>query len=209
MNNKQYKFIKDYVYADCTTSCACLYLPWDRVFKKGKLVRYSTLSILNLCPEVLLQHGFIEEVKDEYDEWEEKGIKSKLANVIIAPEDYVEEGKKYFTWDEAMKIKDKLNNGWRLPTRKEWALICEEFACNSKGNLSPTKLMHRLGLTMNGWKNKCGSLRSVGDDGFYWSGTAYPGVNNAYYLNFNSATTYPSNYDARWFGFSVRLVKSV
>jgi len=104
MNNKQYKFIKDYVYVDCTTSCACLYLPWDRVFKKGKLVRYSTLSILNLCPEVLLQHGFIEEVKDKYDEWEEKGIKSKLANVIIAPEDYVEEGKKYFTWDEAMKI---------------------------------------------------------------------------------------------------------
>ena len=51
-----------------------------------------------------------------------------------------------------------------------------------------------------------GSLRRVGLDGYYWSSTAYPDVNNAYYLSFSSADTYPSNYNARWYGFSVRCV---
>jgi len=42
----------------------------------------------------------------------------------------------------------------------------------------------------------------VGDAGFYWSSTAYPDVNNAYYLLFNRTVTFPSLYDARWLGFS-------
>lgn len=44
----------------------------------------------------------------------------------------------------------------------------------------------------------------MGLTGLYWSSTAYPNVNNAYLLAFDSANTYPSNYNARWRGFAVR-----
>ena len=44
----------------------------------------------------------------------------------------------------------------------------------------------------------------MGLTGLYWSSTAYPNVNNAYLLAFDSANTYPSVYNARWRGFAVR-----
>lgn len=77
-----------------------------------------------------VEHGFLKEIKEDclkFKMWNKDGIRSELAKVLIAPEDYVEDEKKYFTWEEACEIKDKLNNGWRLPTRSEWVLICEEF----------------------------------------------------------------------------------
>ena len=44
----------------------------------------------------------------------------------------------------------------------------------------------------------------MGIYGNYWSSTAYPDVNNAYYFYFDSANTQPSLYYARTLGFSVR-----
>ena len=54
-----------------------------------------------------------------------------------------------------------------------------------------------------------GSLRDMGRHGYYWSSTAYPDVNNAYVLDFNSANTFPPFDTARWYGFSVRCIVSL
>ena len=50
------------------------------------------------------------------------------------------------------------------------------------------------------------SVYFVGSSGYYWS-SSYCNINNAYYLNFNSGTVYPSSSNYfRYNGFSVRLV---
>lgn len=127
-----------------------------------------------------------------------KPIKSKLANLLIAPEDYIEGEKKYFTYDEAMAIEKKLNNGWRLPTRHEWALICEEF--------DPELLTKNLGLGKKGYVLN-GSLNAVGSGGYYWSRTVYSGGSQyAYYLAFHSSRV---RLNVRYLGFSVRCVKEL
>ena len=48
-----------------------------------------------------------------------------------------------------------------------------------------------------------GSLRNAGGNGDYWGVSAYPSELYAYYLDFNSANVYPSNYTSRWLGFTV------
>lgn len=158
----------------------------------------------------LIKYGFIKEVEGpDFEAWGKYGVKSKLANVVIAPKDYAEGDKKHFTWEEACAIRSKLNNGWRLPTRHEWALICEEFANSCTGALSSKLLENKLGLDKNGFKDGNGSLRAVGLVGYYWSSTASTNASNAYNLSFNASNTYPSFSDARWVGFSVRLVKDL
>lgn len=151
--------------------------------------------------EDLVRFGFLEKIEKA------KPIKSKLANLLIAPEDYIEGNKKHFTYDEAVAIEKKLEDGWRLPTRHEWALICEEFACGSDGQLDPKLLTKNLGLGKKGYASS-GSLASVGSDGYYWSRTAGSST-NAYRLYFNSSGVYPANGDNRYYGFSVRLVKEL
>ena len=134
-------------------------------------------------------------------------IISKSANILIASEDYVEGDKKHFTWDEAMEIEKKLNNGWRLPTRHEWALICEEFG-QKDGKLDSDTLIKNIGVGSHGGLNANG-LYNAGLNGLYWSATPHSNGNNAYYLNFNSGNLYPSSSVSRYFGYSVRLVKDL
>ncbi len=50
-----------------------------------------------------------------------------------------------------------------------------------------------------------GSLRGAGNLGFYWSSTANRST-NAYILYFDSSTVDPSNYNARYYGLSVRCL---
>lgn len=136
-------------------------------------------------------------------------IVSKLAGVEIATKDYTEGDKKLFTFDQACSIEKKLNNGWRLPTRKEWVLICEEFTCGDDGNLDAQLLMDKLGLGLHGWQDdEDQQLRSVGSGGFYWSSVA-DSATYARNLDFNAANVYPSSSFNRGFGFSIRLVKDV
>ncbi len=49
-----------------------------------------------------------------------------------------------------------------------------------------------------------GSLRNAGLNNYYWSATTYPNATFAYRLGFASTSIYPSVYDNRFNGFSVR-----
>ena len=144
--------------------------------------------------------------EDNEDGSSKPPIVSHLAKVLIAPEDYSEGDKKYFTYDEACAIEKKLNNGWRLPTRQEWVLICEEFGTKD-GVYNVDTLMKNLGLGKNG-------LLYSGDDepsyaGYYWSATPN-GSSYAYNLNFyGTSAIAPSSNGSRYFGRSARLVKDL
>ena len=154
----------------------------------------------------LEKYGFVEEIKEQ-----DFAViaTSKLAGVEIAAEDYVEGGKKHFTWGEAIEAVKKLGNGWRLPTRKEWSLICEEFGCNEDGQLSGGLLAKNLNLKANGWRDNNGSLNNSGTYGFWWSSTAY-GTTGRYNLYYNTSNGLNSGYgNNRNRGLSVRLVRDV
>lgn len=174
--------------------------------KVGDIVKLEPDSPFALS---LLENGFIESLKSALMEWEEKGILSHLAHVIIAPEDYAEDDKKYFTWEEACAIEKKLGNGWRLPTRSEWVLICEEFG-QKDGGLDYEALVKNLGLARNGFQSTGSLFYAAGYEGNYWSSTPYSDTSWAYYLNFYG-TYYinPSSVSSRYVGFSVRLVKDL
>lgn len=172
----------------------------------------------------LLKRGFIEpvnglETKDAekvedkicFDDWETNGGTSELAKVLIAPEDYVEDDKKYFTYDEACAIEKKLNNGWRLPTRQEWVLICEEFGTKG-GVYDVDTLMKNLGLEKNGLLYSGDDEPSyAGNYGNYWSSTPVPSNSSYAYTLYFYGTNYinPSSSWYRYLGFSVRLVKEL
>lgn len=143
-----------------------------------------------------------------FKEWEEEGKRSVLAKVIIAPENYKDDGQKFFTWEEAMQIKDTLDNGWRLPTRSEWVLICEEFG-QKDGRLDANTLVENLGLERLGYMTKDNDFFAAGLYGDYWSSTAYSNASNAYNLYFYASGVYPSDYSDRYYGFPVRLVKNL
>lgn len=145
----------------------------------------------------------------------ESTIKSKLLPIEIATNDYWElsddespmviDGKKcYFTYDEAVGIKV---DGWRLPTRAEWARLCAEFG-GRDGGINPNVLGKALKLKKNGAVTSS-SRWVAGYSGSYWSSTAYSSTNYAYNLNFTSSDVYPSSNSYRYFGFSVRLVRDV
>lgn len=164
--------------------------------------------------ERLLEYGFIKEMSEsvtkDFAEWERKGIKSKLANILIAPEDYAEGDKKHFTWDEAIALEKNLPNGWRLPSRHEMVLIAEEFGRNlGTDKLEGEWLQKNLGLGLNGYTGySYSSPYGVGSSGYYWSRTA-GGSTYAYRLYFHSSNVYPANYDNRRYGYSVRCVKDL
>lgn len=152
----------------------------------------------------LRKYGFIEPIKQDYSP--SIIATSKLAKVYIAGEDYTEGDKKHFTWKESCAIEGKLANGWRLPTRSEWVLICEEFG-QKDGALNADTLMESLGLVRGGWVSS-GSLSYVDSDGAYWSQVSNSS-SHAYSLYFGSSGVYPSDYSEKEFGLSVRLVRDV
>lgn len=158
----------------------------------------------------LLEYGFIERIsnKEQFLQWEKGGIVSKLANVIIAPEDYTEDSKEHFTWDEAMAIEEKLKNGWRLPTRHEWVLIAEEFGRDTeKDELGGKLLKEALSLNMNGYKDCDGRIWGQGSSAYYWSRTARSSTYAYYLLLGSSGNLYPAYLNLRYYGYSVRCVK--
>lgn len=136
---------------------------------------------------------------------------SKLAKVDIADRDYTEGSKKHFTFEEALEVEKKLKyTGWRLPTRSEWALICEEFG-QKDGALDAAQLMSALKLSLTGCVNPNGPYLSLaGIYGYYWSSTPYSSsAYYAYHLNFNASGVYPSGISARYVGYSLRLVRDM
>lgn len=127
--------------------------------------------------------------------------------LIVAPEDYQEGDKKHFTYDEALEIEKKLNNGWRLPTRSELVLLVEEFGQDAHGQLNTTTIMKNLKLTYTGRVDN--GSHGYTTNGYWWSRTAYDS-NYAYYLYGYSSYVFPgTDYSTRYNGFAVRLVKEV
>ena len=175
----------------------------DRLnFGNGAYILYkSSEDFIN----TLVLNGFLRPVNDP-----SFGViaTSKLAGVEIADKDYTEGDKKYFTYDEALEVEKNLEDGWRLPTRHEWALICEEFACNDEGRLDAKLLTDVLGLGLNGWVGTSGEEHDVGSEGNYWSSTT-TSAGRAYSLTFNISTVYPSNNSNRYLGFPLRCVRDL
>lgn len=179
-----------------------------KVFKKGDEYEVGEVGKHTIA---LLTNGFIEPENPEvdFDRWEREGKRSKLADVIIAPEDYEEGEKKYFTWQEAMDKTKELDNGWRLPTHKEWNLIAWEFG-EKDDELDSETLRKNLNLELKGYIDKDGDLGNSGIYGCGWSSRVNSSdVRYAYILRFNASDAYPSNIGSRWNGFPLRLVKDV
>lgn len=154
----------------------------------------------------LLKHDFVEEIKEEIPKF---GViaYSRLVNLEIADIDYTEGDRKQFTYDEALKIEKRLKeSGWRLPTRSEWVILCEEFGQDEKGELSSEKLTKNLKLETNGLMYPNGDNWYAGRGGDYWSRSAGD-ANGAYHLVFNPIGVNPSHYANRYLGFSLRFVR--
>lgn len=153
--------------------------------------------------KVLLDNGYIEKLP----KFNPKVIAvSKLAGVEIADRNYIEGDKRHFTFDEALEIEKKFKGtGWRLPTRSEWALICEEFG-QENGILNALILSKALNLDYGG-NVISSSLYNAGSIGYYWSSTAN-NASSAYNLYF-STSVLPSSTNYRYVGFSVRCVRDV
>lgn len=180
----------------------------DFIAKEGVYIQAGSICDMDIPEDndrfykSLLEHKFIKCISD----LEKDVIKSKLANVIIAGCDYTEGDKKYFTWDEAMALKDELTGGWRLPTRSEWMLICEEFG-QKDGRLNGNTLIENLGVCKNGTRLGNGYINFKDEMGYYWSSTTC--FKGRYYMAFDRDISANNNTDPQLNGFSVRLVKNV
>lgn len=139
---------------------------------------------------------------------------SHLAKVEIAAEDYniggkEVDGKHYFTFEEAQEVQKQLaNTGWRLPTRREWILICEEFAQGKDGNLDEKELYKNLNMGPTGWLDSYGRLANRTTDGSWWSATAGSATHGRYLA---TTTGYVHAQDNYWrgLGFALRLVRDI
>lgn len=161
----------------------------------------------------------------DFEKWREDAIESNVwlgfdedgrdEFLTIAPEDfYIEkDGKKqyYFTWDEAMKLEEEVlkPNGWRLPTCKEWAQICEYYI-KDDGSDDVERFMKELKMEMKGYLDEDamkngGKVSYVGSEGLFWSSTSAsaPGARRLLFL---SSDLYPQNSSYKGFGLSVRCV---
>lgn len=137
---------------------------------------------------------------------------SRLANVEIANDDYkfggrIRDGKHYFTFDEALEVQEKLKDtGWRLPTRSEWALICEEFGQKDDGELDDETLYKKLHMEPTGWLNEDGYLNGRTTYGGWWSGTAGSAARGRYLGAYTGGVGSQYN-NSRGDGFALRLVR--
>ena len=117
--------------------------------------------------------------------------------VKVAKTDYYEiangEKKTQFTWDEAMKIEEKTNGKWRLPTQQEWLMIYAELGCKD-GKADRDTFVNALGLTED--EDGCGC---------FWSASELS-AKFAYYLYFSSSYVYPEGNEGRAYAQSVRCV---
>lgn len=154
----------------------------------------------------------------DFKRWEKNGIKSKLAGVIIAPEDYYEGNKKYFTWDEAIIAQKKMPKGWRIPTMQEWVLLCEEFGrIGSNEEYNAELLCKNLRLEKNGFvaQNNMDRYNESynetyetvifrGAGGYFWS-TKATSATEAIHLGLQTGV-HPNSDSLKGYGLSVRCL---
>lgn len=137
---------------------------------------------------------------------------SKSTNVEIAAEDYNIGGREvdgvhYFTHDEALEVQERLKDtGWRLPTRSEWVLICEEFG-QKDGQLDAQTLYKNLNMGLMGFYDfEFGKLYNRTTDGHWWSATR-SSATAANYLRTGTTNVHPQRSGNRGNGFALRLVR--
>ena len=134
---------------------------------------------------------------------------------------FVENGETYFTWDAAMKVSSSCGNGWRLPSRGDWAVLVSNCGGKRKAGFHLK--------TVDGWDGKGGDnaygfggipagyykadswmsskLEWDGSLGLFWTSTP-KGENDAYYRNLHArADDLFEDYYSKNYGMSVRLVK--
>ncbi len=100
-------------------------------------------------------------------------------------------------------------SGWKLPTSKvttkgSFGGLTSAYGINSDAT-GATALRNSPMYFIPGGLVNSGNLLSAGSYGYYWSSTAY-NSDGAYYLYFNSGGVYPSDYNNRYFGLSVRCL---
>ncbi|MBL4560713.1 MAG: hypothetical protein JKX79_06965, partial [Labilibaculum sp.] len=95
-----------------------------------------------------------------------------------------------------------LGNGWRLPTKSEWAFIDNaEGWVNYNDTYDSVLKLHAAG-NLN---YSVGSLNSRGIYGYYWSSTQFSSTNGRYFI-LNSGSAY-TNSSFKTNGFAVRCLR--
>ncbi len=100
--------------------------------------------------------------------------------------------------------------GWQLPTSNNsnsgsFQALMSAYSITSNADSTTRITQSPLYFHPSGYVSS-GSLRYAGDSGYYWSSTANSSTSNAYLLYFASDYVYPSTYDYRYYGFSVRCL---
>lgn len=130
---------------------------------------------------------------------------TKLEVMLV---DYTEKNKKFFTYKEAMAVQKKMKNGWRLPTRSEWTLICEELG-QKKGEVVSEVLAKNLHICFCGYYVeseeiiKCINTRSK-----YWSSTSSCNT-YAYCLDLDKGYRAEVSSLNKDYGLCIRLVRDI
>ena len=102
--------------------------------------------------------------------------------------------------------------GWQLPTSNNsnsgsFQALTNAYSISNNTDGSTALISTPLYFVRSGYVAS-GSLRLAGDEGDYWSSTAYSNTSLAYGLYFYSGRVYPSTNAYRHFGRSVRCLAS-
>lgn len=157
----------------------------------------------------------------DFKNWSDEAIVLDCG-IIVAPENYYEGDKRYFTWDEAMEAEKTMREyGWRLPTAKEWALITAECGYKDDGGWDGDLFNQRLNLEYTGWVDcdnmngyndnpvglvEDGRLYYQGNHAYLWSSTIVSST-NAYSLGTWSTVVRPAESSNKALGYALRCVK--
>ncbi len=96
----------------------------------------------------------------------------------------------------------ELGNGWRIPTKTEWANVRASGNWNDwNGPWNSALKMHAAGFL----SDSDGSLQFRGSNGFYWSSRQI-NSSSGWFLYFNNITSYTGSYP-KAAGFSARCVR--
>lgn len=140
-------------------------------------------------------------------------ITSELTHLEIMCQDYTHDGQRYFNYEETKKIEESLTDGWRLPTRHEWVLLCEEFGQNAKGQLTPDILKENLQLKCNGYYHKDrDDIKGITSRGYWRSSTVNATLNNdkhTYLLTTSKSVVNPDALAWEDDGYAIRLVRDI
>jgi len=109
-----------------------------------------------------------------------------------------------YTWEAAQTACKQLGNGWRVPTKAEWAAMIYEYGGYNKlidGGSSGFNA--RLG----GIRTSNGSFSRLGDYGYYWSATEPDSDRAWYYFFFRPSGQLTGSNTLKSLGLSCRCVQ--